>query len=365
MSEDMTTEAPVDASPAVDTSVESPAVEATQPDVATGVAAETTEATQESPPPSVWNAFQSLPDFQGVEEREIAQRLYQSFEREKAASKALSQYQQLIPYAQEYERHREPFERWMQEQQAAPQQQQQQVQQAAPAEEAWWNPPEIKDSDRQYLTRDENGREVISEDAPLHVRERLYEFQRYKSEFAQRFLANPEEALGPMVEQIAQQKADQLIQDRLSEQQETSYISDLETQNRDWLYDKQGNPTKEGLAVQRYIGQASEMGIATAEQKWAYATAMVERDLLTTLREQQARQQSQQAFQQSLPAEANVAPEQQEVSTNQAQKDIEYLRREASRRPSRATGAPDPRAPRAPMTFEERLRAQLARDGLV
>jgi len=313
---------------------------------------------------SVWSAFSTLPDFQGADDRDIAQRLYTSYEREKAASKALAQYQQLIPYAQEYMQYREPFEQWMSQQQA---QQQAPVapQQQEPEAPAWWNPPQLKDGDKHYLVRDENGREVVSEDAPPHVRERIYEYQRYKADFAQKFLANPEEALGPMVEQIAQRQAEEMVSTRLTEQQEAAYVSRLEEDNRDWLYDQQGNPTKEGLAVQRYIGQADEMGITSPQQKWEYATAMVERDLLNALREQQTSQQSQQSFQQSLPPAQSVEHQQQNVNTNQAQRDIEYLRREASRRPSRSTGAPDPRAPRAPMTFEERLKAQLARDGLV
>lgn len=353
-----------DSSP-VDQSVEQPV---SSPEVSAPVeSAPQQEAPVQSPPPqqqSVWSAFKTLPDFQDAEDRDIAQRLYQSYEREKSATKALAQYQQLIPYAQEYARYKEPFERWMQEQnspQPAPQPQPA----PAPAAEGWWNPPAMKESDRQYLVRDQNGREVVSEDAPPHVRERLYEYQQYKAEFAQKFLTNPEEALGPMVEQIAQRKADEMIESRLTEQQEVQYVSTLEEQNRDWLYDQQGNPTKEGLAIQKYIGEATDMGIASPKQKWDYATAMVERDLLNALRDQQASQASQQAFQQAMPQQPQPALSAPDANTNQAQKDIEYLRREASRRPSRSTGAPDPRAPRAPMTFEERLKAQLARDGLV
>lgn len=313
----------------------------------------------------VWAAFKSLPDFQNADDREIAQRLYQSFEREKAATKSLAQYQQLIPYAQEYLKHREPFEEWMSQRnnpqpvQAAPQQ--------APEPKAagWWNPPDIKDSDKSFLRRDENGREVVAEDAPIHVRERLYEYQRYKAEFAQKFLANPEEALGPMVEQIAQRKADEMIGERLTAQQEQAYVSQIDQDNRDWLYDQQGNPTREGLAIQKYIGDASDMGITSPQKKWDYATSMLERDLLNSLRERQASSASQQAFAQAMPQQQIEPPAQPDMNTNQAQKDIEYLRREASRRPSRSTRAPDPRAPRQPMTFEERLKAQLARDGLV
>lgn len=347
---------------------EAPEVSVAEPSQESPDAAPSQSAVAEPQQQNVWSAFKALPDFRDADDRAIAQSLYQSYEREKAATKKLSQYQELIPYAQEYLQHREPFEQWLQSQsQPAPQYQQPAPMPAAEQPAGWWNPPAIKDSDKAFLTKDQNGREVVSEEAPPHVRERLYEYQRYKADFAHKFLANPQEALGPMVEQIAQQKADELIGEKLNEQQEVTYVSGLEEQNRDWLYDQSGQPTREGLAVQKYIGEADDMGIQSPQKKWEYATAMLERDLLNTLREQQASQASQQAFDQALPPQpANIAPApQQQMNPNQAQKDIDYLRREASRRPSRSTGAPDPRAPRAPMTFEERLKAQLARDGLV
>ena len=45
--------------------------------------------------PTIWTSFRSLPDFQGQDDRQIAGRLFASLEREKAATKALQQYQQL------------------------------------------------------------------------------------------------------------------------------------------------------------------------------------------------------------------------------------------------------------------------------
>lgn len=348
-------EAPVDAAPveeAPEQQTESPA-----------------EPPAEAPPqpaaveqPTVWSAFRSLPDFQGKEDREIAQSLYQSLEREKAAQKALAQYQRLIPYANEYLRHKEPFEQFL-----ASQQQPQQQAQAQPEQQpSWWNPPELKDTYRRYIVRDQNGREVIAEDAPPEARMAIEDYMAYRAEFAQKFLSNPEEALGPMVEQIAQQKAQQLLQEQLAERDQVSYISTLEKDNADWLYEEDGRtPTEEGLAVQRYIEEASQIGISTPEGRWEYATSMVERDLLNQLRESDARAAAiQSALQQ--PQSPPAAPAGQPPMTqNQAEQDIEYLRREASRNPSRSTGAPDPRAPQAPMTFEERLKAQLAKDNLI
>ena len=75
-----------------------------------------------APAPDVWSSFRSLPDFKGKDDREIAGRLYAAMQREQSATKALAQYQQLIPYGQEYLRYRESgewdrFQKWQQAQQ--------------------------------------------------------------------------------------------------------------------------------------------------------------------------------------------------------------------------------------------------------
>ena len=49
----------------------------------------------QSSPSTPWEAFKRLPEFQGADDRAIAARLYNAMEREKAASRALAQYQQV------------------------------------------------------------------------------------------------------------------------------------------------------------------------------------------------------------------------------------------------------------------------------
>lgn len=330
---------------------------------------------------SVWDAFKNLDEFRGQDDVAIARRLYASMEREKAATQALQQYQQYIPYAQQYLQNRDSFERWLasQREQPAPQQpvapQQVAKTSAAEAMRKWWNPPEVRESYRQYLVKDENGREVISSEAPLDARHALYEYQKYKADFAQKFLTNPEEALGPMIQEIAQQQARQIVDSQFKEVQETQYVSGLEKENSDWLYEADGKtPTREGLAAQQYIEEAAQLGIQGAEARWTYATKMIERDLLDRLRGMQQQGAQRSAFEASLPQMAAAAPAAaaapqavapQNDAATQAQRDIEFLRREASRNPSRAAGSSDPRQPKAPLTFEQRLAQQLARDRVI
>ena len=324
---------------------------------------------------SVWDAFKGLPEFEGQDETSIARSLYESMEREKSATRNLQQYQQLIPYAQEYMQHKDAFENWRngQTQQAQPQQP---VQQAPQKEErAPWLGPEVKPEHKRYLVKDENGRDAIAENAPLDARYSLENYLQHRAEFAQNFLNNPEEALGPMIQQQAQQIAQQMMEDEFFNRDEQQYVSTLETENADWLYESDGKtPTQEGLAVQQYIQQAAEMGITGVEQRWQYATALVERDLLNRVRQNEASAAQRQQFSQQLPpqqaAQQAPAPVQQQqvppVAQNSAEKDIEFLRREASRNPSRGAGQPSQgSSDGGGQSFEQRLKQQLQRDNLI
>lgn len=310
----------------------------------------------------VWSAFRSLPQFQGQDDTAIAQRLYEAMQREEAATRALQQYQSIIPVASEYLTNRELYEQWKSARSSAPQAQQQpqapsQSQAQAAQQAGWWNPPQIKDSYRRYITRDEQGREVISQDAPLDARAALQDYMEYRANFAQKFLDNPEQTLGPMVEKVAVERAQQIVDARLQRMNDENYVQSLEQQNRDWLYDQNGNVSAEGLAVQKYIQDARAMGVSGAKARWDYATRMVERDLLL------ANMQSLRQTQQQPAAQQPVAPQPQ---PSPAQQNMDYLRqqalRTASQRPAVNT---DARTPSRPMTFEEKLLAHAQEQGLL
>ena len=306
----------------------------------------------------VWSAFRGLPEFQGHDDTAIAQRLYSAMQREEAAARALQQYQSIIPVASEYLSNRELYEQWKSAQNA-PQQQAPQPQAAPQArqEQSWWNPPQVKDSFRRYLTRDDSGREVISPDAPLDAKAALQDYMEYRANFAQKFLDNPEQTLGPMVERVAIERAQAIVEQRFQQMQNESLVGQLEQQNKDWIYDQNGRVSAEGLAVQKYIQDAKALGINGPQARWDYATRMVERDLL--LANMQQWQQPQQAPQAQMP----VAPQPQPTA---AQKNMEYLRQQAMRTPSqRPAVTTDARVPSKPMTFEERLLASAQDQGLL
>jgi hypothetical protein len=315
-------------------------------------------------PRSPFDAFKSLPDFQGADERTIAQRLYQSLEREKQATHALSQYQQLMPVAQEYLANRPEYDKWRAAQQAPAQPVAQPPQKQ---EDSWWNPPQLRDAYKRYIVKDEHGRDTIATDAPLDARHAITEFFQYKQAFAEKFLSNPEEALSPMVTRLAQQQAEQIVRGQMEEQARTQYVASIEQENRDWLYDTNGNVSPEGAAARTYIEQAASLGIASPQARWDYALKMVERDLQTQVLAAQTRTQSQQAFQQQLDqfAPASVVPTAPPRQT-QAEANMDYLRRAASRTANRAgVTTNSPEAARKGMSYAEQLRSQLSDDGLI
>jgi hypothetical protein len=298
-----------------------------------------------SPQPqgSVYDAFKALPEFQGADDTAIAQTLYSSMQGYRQAQQQLRQYQEMMPATMDYVQNKQRYQEWLNAQQA----QQQKAQEPA----KWWNPPQVKDTWRGYIVRDpETGREMIDPNAPLEAKMALQEYQTYTADFAKRFVTNPEDTLKPFVEQVAMQKAQELVQQHLGQYTAQNYVQSLEQQNADWLYDTNGQVSPEGRAIQGYIQQAAQSGISTPEARWQYATSMLERDLLNM------RYQQQMASMQQAPEPAPPEP---------AQTNMQFLRERATRTPSRSGGATEPRAPRPKMTLEERLKSQLVKDGLI
>lgn len=319
-----------------------------------------------APQGTAWDAFRQIPQFQGKADEEIAMGLYQALQREQQYRHQIQQYQSIVPVASEYLTNRDLYEQWKQgrmaPQAAAPQAGPQAApaqQPAAPAEESWWNPPKIKDSYRQYLTKDEQGREVISPDAPLDARAALAEYQAYRADFAKKFLENPEETLMPMVARVAEQRAQELIESQLQRRDEESFVRQVEEENADWLRDENGRASREALLAQRYIEDAKRYGIQGAKPRWEFAKKMVEYDLLLNFYQQASQSQQPQQAQQAEPA--------QQPQPSVDQKNMEYLRQQAMRNPSRSSpGTAGPRVPpQQQLSFAEKLQQQLASEGLI
>jgi hypothetical protein len=298
-----------------------------------------------------YSAFRHLPDFQGQDDLSIAQNLYRAYNGYGETQRQLQQFQSLIPDTTDYIRNKAAYQQWQKSQAEA-------AKPKEPEAPKWWSPPQVKDTWKSYIVRDPaTGKEVISQDAPYEAQQALREYQSYTADFARKLVTDPENTLKPFVEQVAIQKAQEMVQNHLSQYQTQNYVQDLERQNADWLYDQQGNPTREGQAISQYIAQAQQLGIQSANDRWKYATGMLQRDLLN-MRYQQMQQM------QAQPQMAPPAPPVPQADPG-AEQNMQFLRERATRTPNRSAGTTEPRAPRARMSFEDRLKSQLANDGVI
>ena len=337
MSEEIQDESPVAEAPVSETPIGGDAQPSVQSDSGAGFA-------------TPYEAFRHLPEFSGQDDLAIAQNLYRSYNGYQETQRQLAQYQQIVPYAQEFLQNKSAYEQWKQAQAEASR--------PKPAETPkWWNPPSIDEAYKSYIVRDPStGKEIIDPNAPLDAQQALRKYQDYTANFARKFVTDPENTLKPFVEQVAMQKAQELVQQQLSQYQAKNYVSSLEQQNSDWLYDANGQVSREGQAIQGYIQQAAEIGIQSPDARWKYATGMLQRDLLN-MRYQQMQGQMQQA--------AQPAPPQAPPADPVAQQNMQFLRERAVRTPNRSAGTTEPRAPRQRMSFEDRLKSQLATDGVI
>jgi len=308
---------------------------------------------------SPYQAFSALPEFEGQDDLTIARNLYGAYNGYQESQRQLQQYQQVVPYAQEYLQNKQAFTEW----QRSKAEEAAKASQPAPPPK-WWNPPEVKDAWKSYIVRDpESGKEVIDPSAPFEAQQALRDYQTYTADFARRLVTDPENALKPFVEQVATQKAQEMVAGQLGQYQAKNYINDLEAQNADWLYDQNGNVTREGHAIQQYIAEAKQLGIQGPSARWQYATGMLQRDLLQSSYEQAQQQPAPQP--QVMQHQPSPTPAPQAQPDPVAQQNMQFLRERATRTPNRSAGTTEPQAPRQRLSFEERLQSQLTKDGVI
>jgi len=309
---------------------------------------------------SPYQAFSALPEFEGQDDLTIARNLYGAYNGFQESQRQLQQYQQVVPYAQEYLQNKQAFTDW----------QKSKSEEAAKASQPtpppkWWNPPEVKDTWKSYIVRDpESGKEVIDPSAPFEAQQALRDYQTYTADFARRLVTDPENALKPFVEQVATQKAQEMVAGQLGQYQANNYINDLEAQNADWLYDSQGNVTREGVAIQQYIAEAKQLGINGPAARWQYATGMLQRDLLQNSYQQSQQQPAPQP--QVMQHQPSPTPAPQAQPDPVAQQNMQFLRERATRTPNRSAGTTEPQTQQGKrLSFEERLQSQLTKDGVI
>jgi hypothetical protein len=224
----------------------------------------------------------------------------------------LRQYQ---PYIQEYMQNAAQFQAW---QQAQRQQQQYQEQQRS----QWFRAPEFDPRWRELVYKDQNGEWRARPGQDPSIVNKFLAANQHQLQFLDRFAFDPMGAIGPGIQQIAAQVAQQIVQQQLGGYQDTQFAQSYIQQNSSWLHarDEQGNVqmgangvpalSPWGQQFASYLLDAQRMGIQSEQGRAQYAYTAVQRDYaLWKVQGGGAQQAQQNANQQFLQQQAGTAPQ--------------------------------------------------------
>lgn len=215
--------------------------------------------------------------FEGVtDEKTAAERAFEAWEREKADRER---------ERQEYETNK-PFieygHKYFQEQQVKP------APAEAPAAEqpsGWWNPPAVDlRAVRHYQQNTVNPTTQEIETTwkpgtPDQIKQAYDDHQLYKTQWAEKFVDNPIEALAPFKEQVRQEVLEEvkaLYGETMQQQTQEQFLSTFERDNSDWLFVKdpltqKPLPSQLTPEAERWFGEAERYRITDPQLICQYA----------------------------------------------------------------------------------------------
>lgn len=210
--------------------------------------------------------------------------------------------QQMAQYGHVYLQHADKFQAFLAQQQAEAQKTQQQANQ-------WWKAPEYDPSWNAKLTRDHTTGEIkaVAGADPGLVNKYLAWVDHQRG-FLDRFSQDPVKAIQPGIEQLIDQRAQQLIQQHLGGYREQTQAQQLVQSNAEWLHERNaqgqvvrnpqtGQPqlSEWGQRYGRYVQQAEGFGLRSVQAQHDYAVGLVQRDYLAQKYSQQNQQQQAQS----------------------------------------------------------------------
>ncbi len=219
---------------------------------------------------------------------------------------------QMAQYGQQYVQHADKFQAYLKSQQDAAQAQQ------AAQQKSWWNPPEFDQSWTQKIVRDPQTGELRTiPGADPSLVQKYMGWVEHQRNFLDKLSQDPIAAIKPGLEQMIDQRAQQLMDQRFGNFQEQNQAKQFVQQNSQWLHqrDQQSgqvviDPRTQMPALspagQRFLGyvqQAEQMGLNTQAQQ-QYAMGFLQRDVLYAQQQAYAQQQSAQQPAQLDPAQA-------------------------------------------------------------
>jgi hypothetical protein len=223
------------------------------------------------------------------------------------AYRQAQQSQQLVQYGQQYLQHAPQFQQWLAQQQQAQQAQQQQASE-------WFKPPEYDARWQSQITRDPTtGQLSAVPGAPPDVVQKYLTWQQHQQDFQQRMARDPIGTLKPGLEQLVDQRAQQIIQQQLGGYQEQSRAQSFLQEHAGWLYarDAQGgvlpNPQtgrpmlgELGQRFYGYVREAESLGLRDVNSQQGYAMRLLRADVAMS---QQGQQPAPQQANNQLPGQ--------------------------------------------------------------
>lgn len=191
---------------------------------------------------------------------------------------------ELARYGQEYLRNASEFQAW----QRARQEEQTRLQQN---QNNWWKAPEWDASWANQIMRDSQGNLVPAPGAPVDVVQKFTAFANHQRQFMERFSQDPIQAIRPGIEQVAQQVAQQIVEERMTAFREQNAAQSFVQEHSGWLHarDQQGNVIADprtgrpalsdlGQRFLGYVNQAQQIGLRDVASQQAHALGLVQRD---------------------------------------------------------------------------------------
>jgi hypothetical protein len=211
-----------------------------------------------------------------------------------AQAQQAQQLQQLVPYAQQYMQHAGQFQQWMAQQQLHVQQQQQAQQQK------WWEAPEYDPSWAQKIVRDQAGNLTVLPGNDPSIIQKYMKWAEHQTQFLNKFSQDPLGAIKPGIEQLIEQKAQQLFQQQYAQIQEQQTATTFLNQNSGWLHERDatgnlvpdprtGQPMLSGMGrvFAQFVQEAEGLGLRDSYSQQRYAMAQLKAAYLESKFQQQ------------------------------------------------------------------------------
>jgi hypothetical protein len=189
----------------------------------------------------------------------------------------------LEPYGRQYVQHADKFQAYLKAQDEAARKAQ------TPEPAKWWNPPQYDPAWQSKIVRDQQGNLQVLPGHDPAILNKFLAWREHQQDFIERFTSDPIGAIRPGIEEVVQQVAERLVQDRLAQTQAQQFTTDFLRQN-EWLYEAgdRSRLSPEGRAFTHYLAEAEKLGLPDDQARSRYALSMTQAHVAVARSQQQA-----------------------------------------------------------------------------